>query len=74
VTQHVRVNSTDVQLQNSCMADFLNTPAFIWAGKEKNAYNLTDGGQKKRINKRICNRVSIIRWCLLGKKIEVLKF
>jgi hypothetical protein len=60
VTQRVRVNSTDVQLQNSCMADFLNTPAFIWAGKEKNAYNLTDGGKKKRINKRIRNRVSII--------------
>jgi hypothetical protein len=58
-TQHVRMNSTDVQLQNSCMADFFNTPAFIWAGKEKNAYNLTDGG-KKRINKRIRNRASII--------------
>jgi hypothetical protein len=59
LTQRVRVNSTDVQFQNSCMADFLNIPAFIWAGKEKNAYNLTDGG-KKRINKRIRNRASII--------------
>ena len=58
-TQHVRVNSTDVEFQNSCMADFLNTPAFIWAGKEKNAYKLTNGG-KKRINKRIRNRASII--------------
>ena len=65
-THHVNVNSNDVQLQNSCMADFLNTPAFIWAGMETDANNSTDGG-KKRINKRIRNRASItnaqaLRW------------
>lgn len=66
-TQHVRVNSTDAQLQNSCMADFLNTPASIWAdlpstSKDKKEHNSTDGG-----NKRIRNRASItnaqaLRW------------
>lgn len=66
-TKHVRVNSTDVQLHNSCMADFLNTPASIWAdlpstGKTKKAHNSTDG-----VNKRIRNRASTtnaqaLRW------------
>jgi hypothetical protein len=73
--QHVGANSTDLSLVNSCMADFLNTPASIWADlpstdeAQTTNNSLSDGNTK-----RIRNRVSVTnaqarRWRQLQSKM-----
>jgi hypothetical protein len=56
--QHLRVNSTDLLLMNSCMTDFLNTPASIWADLPSTAEVKTTSNPTTSNKKRIHNRAS----------------
>lgn len=57
--QHVRVNSTDLPIMNSCMTDFLNTPASIWADLPSTAEAVTTSHPTPSNTKLIHNRASV---------------
>jgi hypothetical protein len=72
--QHVRVNSTDLPLMNSCMTDFLSTPASIWADLPSTAEAVTTSRPTPGNTKLIRNRASALnsqarRWRQLQAKM-----